>query len=105
MKVHVLYPPNYQSDIIRKDRRQCFESIRGVVHEKEKQEWAYHCIGVAPECSPPTWTLVVDGCAVGLVRYLASLLVGVGYQSRQTFNIKVGQLLTESQRESGFLFF
>ncbi len=42
MKVHVLCPPSYQFDIIRKEQRQCFEEIWEVVHEKKKQKWVNH---------------------------------------------------------------
>ncbi len=42
--VHVLDPPTRHFDIIHQDQRQCFEGIYEVVHEKEKQEWAYHGI-------------------------------------------------------------
>ncbi len=55
---------SHHFDIIRKEQRQCFEGIWGVVHEKDKQEWAYH--GAlrntsvhwnGPECSSPTCNL------------------------------------------------
>ncbi len=42
MLVHVPGPPSHHFDIIRKEQRQCFEDIWEVVHEKVKQEWAYH---------------------------------------------------------------
>ncbi len=46
VKVHVLCPSSYQFDIIREEQRQCFEDIREVVPEKEKQEWAYHGLSI-----------------------------------------------------------
>ncbi len=42
MKVRALSPPGHHFDIIRKELRQCFEDIWEVVHEKERQECAYH---------------------------------------------------------------
>ncbi len=42
MKVHVPGPLSHHFDITRTEQRQCFEDIWEVVHEKEKQEWAYH---------------------------------------------------------------
>ncbi len=42
VKASVLCPPNYHFGTIRKEYRDSLESIREVVQEKEKQEWAYH---------------------------------------------------------------
>ncbi len=42
-KVHVLCPPSYHFDIIRKEQCQCFGDISEVIRGKEKQESAEHC--------------------------------------------------------------
>ncbi len=64
VKVHVLCPPSSQFVIIRYEQRQCFEDIWAVVHEKKEKNGpitepygAIRCIGMVPECSPPTCTL------------------------------------------------
>ncbi len=41
VKVHTLSPRSYHFEIICKEQRHCFDLIWEVVHEKEKQEWAY----------------------------------------------------------------
>ncbi len=56
MKAHFLCPSSYHFDINPKKKRPCFADIREVVHEKEKQELAFHiaewsigmCIGMPP---------------------------------------------------------
>ncbi len=42
VKVHVLCLQSYHFDVIRKEQHQWFKGTIVVVHEKEKQEWAYY---------------------------------------------------------------